>query len=100
MVGCPDVGVVALSYNVIPAGHSHTHVLAVRLVMVRDLLPNSHTSVMGIDGAFGKTNLTSSNLFLFLQFSASHILRNCQKKTRRLQYMENSTSPLLWTLFC
>jgi hypothetical protein len=73
--GSPDVGVVALSYNVIPAGHPHSHVLWVFVSPYAQSMVFwiKLTRVIGMLGAFGNMNLTSSNLLRRRQFSASHI---------------------------
>lgn len=59
------------SYNVKPARHPHTHILP-SLAMTRS--PHQArklTAVIGIEGAWGKMNFTSSSLSLCRQFSTA-----------------------------
>ncbi len=68
----------AAPYDIVPTGHSHAEILA-RLLATYALLPASfvalvRTTVMGMLGALGKTNLTSSNFPRRRQLSASDTL--------------------------
>lgn len=60
------------THDIIPTWHASTKVLW-KEISAFLLLSESgkHTTVMGIGGAFGNMNLTSSNFCLRLQFSAS-----------------------------
>ena len=58
-------------YNVVPAWHLHAKVLRrVSFVFEGFGKKVKHTTVIGMAGAFGKINLTSSNFALRRQFSA------------------------------
>ena len=62
---------IARSYNVIPAWHCHAKVLCKVSIVLGGRGIWGPTTVMGIIGAFGNMNLTSSNFCRLLQFSAS-----------------------------
>lgn len=69
------------TYNVVPSWHAHAHVLLSSQALARGLMRRygrgrgARTTVIGMLGALGKTNETSSNLLLLRMFSARNSLR-------------------------
>lgn len=73
-----SANIVAASYDIVPSRHGHAHVLVELVSNYHSVFACIHTTVMGILGAFGKMNLTSSNLPRLRQDSASETLMENQ----------------------
>lgn len=68
---CEKTNGIARSYNIIPTWHRHAEVLSpISILFKAEGVQPRRTTVIGIDGALGKMNLTSSNLDRRRQFSA------------------------------
>ena len=82
-------------YDIVPPWHYSAAILCRCQSGARKSSRTWHTIVIGMLGAFGKMNLTSSNLFRRRQFSANDTL-SCEKvETFREQDLPSSTTALI-----